>query len=52
MLRLGADGFTVPPKEGVLLICVALGRDWTREPLRSTGKQADHYTTEDETRYY
>jgi hypothetical protein len=31
MLRHGADGFTSPPKEVVLLIFIVLGRVWKPE---------------------
>jgi hypothetical protein len=40
ILRNGADGFTSPPKEGVMQIFVALGRVWTYEPWVN-GKHAN-----------
>jgi hypothetical protein len=40
-LQHGTDGFTSPPKEGVLRILppsIVLGQDWTREPLDHWGR--------------
>jgi hypothetical protein len=49
-LRHGTDGFTSPPKEGVLRILpplkpIVLGRVWTHD-LGSSGKHANNYTTD------
>jgi hypothetical protein len=49
-LRHGTDGFTSPPKEGVLRILsplksIVLGRVWTRD-VGSSGKHANHYTAD------
>jgi hypothetical protein len=50
ILRHGAEGFTSPPKEGVLGIVIALkspSPSTAPEPanLGSNGKHANHYTT-------
>jgi hypothetical protein len=47
-LRHGADGFTSPPKEGVLRIFITLKFHRPRPGLNlgSSGKHANHYTTE------
>jgi hypothetical protein len=49
-LQYGTDGFTSPPKEGVLWILsplksIVLGRVWTCD-LGSSGKHANHYNTD------
>jgi hypothetical protein len=53
MLRLGANGFTSSPTEGVLQTFIALKNPSPSagfEPtnLGSNGKHANHYTTEDD----
>jgi hypothetical protein len=53
ILRHGADGFTSPPKKGVLRIFIVLKNQslsarfesWN---LGSNGKQVNHYTTEND----
>jgi hypothetical protein len=52
-LRHGADGFTFPPKEGVLWNFIAfknaLPKAGCEQPnLGSNGKHANNYATEDE----
>jgi hypothetical protein len=52
-LRHGTNGFTSPPKEDVLRIFITLKNPSSSagmEPsnLGSSGKQANHYTTEDD----
>jgi hypothetical protein len=56
-LRHGADDFTSPPKEGVLRIFIDLKNPSPSlgfEPanLGSNGKQAEHYITEEDKRWY
>jgi hypothetical protein len=53
ILRHGADGFTSPPKEGVLRIFIALKNTLPSAYIKpanlgSIGKHASHYTTEDD----
>jgi hypothetical protein len=54
ILRHGTDGFSSPPKEGVLRVFVALKNPLSSEGFGpantgSNGKHAIHYTTEDDT---
>jgi hypothetical protein len=51
--RHGANGFTSPPKEGVLRIFIALknpspSAGFEPTDLGANGKHANHYTTEDD----
>jgi hypothetical protein len=52
ILRHGADGFTFPPKEGVLLICIAALAGVEPVNLGYNGNHATHCTTDSTSKHF